>query len=387
MSENCPICGLPGLRKDHSHYETRDNVRKGLTGDKIYCEDCGDIYFHSPLFRQIKIEQEHPERYHDTLFKMACLLYERKLKDKLDTIAFYMKDQGKPQYSSYPCYEYEDWVKSFPVDPLAKIDRALLNFKNYVREDISKTVDISSNACTTEYYLPPKIMFCKDVNSARELANLMDEMGYIKKAPGRSEYEILPGGDSNLIADELPLRITAKGWQRISELHDQQAENSETCFVAMAYNESTDKYREAVREALRQTGYRTDEITVIETHHNNFIMDEVINQINEAKFVIADFTTLPENDEDKEEPKTQNGVRGGVYWEAGYARGLKKEVIHTRRDDEDSRRRLHFDVEQINTIFWKEDNFEEFTKKLAARIKATVGRGPLPVDYSAGKIK
>ena len=94
---------------------------------------------------------------------------------------------------------------------------------------------------------------------------------------------------------------------------------------------------------------------------------------------------MPEED-DTEKPKTQCGVRGGVYWEAGFAYGLNKPVIHTCKDDEKSRRRIHFDVDQYNTIFWKDGDFgieirdlkqgietPNFMERLANRILVTAG--------------
>jgi len=66
------------------------------------------------------------------------------------------------------------------------------------------------------------------------------------------------------------------------------------------------------------------------------------------------------------------GHRNGVYYEAGYAHGLEKEVILTCREgDFDDQ---HFDVAQIATIRWKDD--DDLYKKLVKRIEATVGKRP-----------
>jgi nucleoside 2-deoxyribosyltransferase len=86
--------------------------------------------------------------------------------------------------------------------------------------------------------------------------------------------------------------------------------------------------------------------------HNNQITDEIIAAIRDAEFVIADFT----------------GNRGGVYYEAGFARGLGRPVIHCCRDtDFDDR---HFDTKLINHIKWSDP--ADLREKLANRIKATV---------------
>lgn len=60
----------------------------------------------------------------------------------------------------------------------------------------------------------------------------------------------------------------------------------------------------------------------------------------------------------------------GAYYEAGYALGLGKEVIHICKKSELTSG-LHFDVAQVNTIVY--DNIEELPAKIVKRIKATIG--------------
>jgi nucleoside 2-deoxyribosyltransferase len=113
----------------------------------------------------------------------------------------------------------------------------------------------------------------------------------------------------------------------------------------------------------------------------------VITAIRAAAFVVADFTSAQETD-DANGKAVKGGARGGVYFEAGFARGLGKQVIHTCRDDAPSRRRLHFDVEQISTIFWRASDAGAsrlvtprrigLSEELTQRILATVGPGPVP---------
>lgn len=386
MSNNtCPICGLSGSSADGHH---------NSEWHKITCKECSTVYLSDRLWVNIfDKETNNDDAFKsDIRFKMACLLYAKTMKGNREPIAFWNENDDKQQAipDSVPCYYYREWIKTFPADPLAKIDNILLNFRNVIENDLSRNLNVifpsfksflnlNDHISRLKVQLPTKILFCNDANPCHELATLMDEMGYANQKIIYGTIEITSSGECIEDIFGLSLRITAKGWQRISELLDQQSENSETCFVAMAFNKNTDQYREAVRAAVRKAGYRADEIAVDETHHNNFIMDKVINMINEARFVIADFTTMPEEDDPDNGEKIKNGVRGGVYWEAGYARGQNKEVIHTRRDDDDSRRRLHFDIEQINTLFWKENDLENFSNRLTERIKATVGKGPLPI--------
>lgn len=75
---------------------------------------------------------------------------------------------------------------------------------------------------------------------------------------------------------------------------------------------------------------------------------------------MADFTSKPEK------------ARGGVYFEAGFAKGLKLLVIFACRKDRF--KDVHFDTRQFNHIVWEYP--EGLRKKLANRISRTVGDGP-----------
>ena len=119
------------------------------------------------------------------------------------------------------------------------------------------------------------------------------------------------------------------------------------------------------RPAIRDAGY--EPIRVDNVQHNRKIDDEIIALIRRSRFVVADFTAGK-----PEEP------RGGVYYEAGFAYGLGREVIYTcRRDFVEA---LHFDTRQYNHIVWEEDKLSDFRKNLQNRIEATIGRGPKTKD-------
>jgi nucleoside 2-deoxyribosyltransferase len=77
-------------------------------------------------------------------------------------------------------------------------------------------------------------------------------------------------------------------------------------------------------------------------------------EIRYSKFIVCDLS----------------GHRNGVYYEAGYGAALNKEVILTCRDD--CFEKMHFDVAQINTIRWSDE--EDLKLKLCKRIEATIGK-------------
>jgi len=63
-----------------------------------------------------------------------------------------------------------------------------------------------------------------------------------------------------------------------------------------------------------------------------------------------------------------DGVRGSVYFEAGFALGYGLEVIYSCRKD--CLERLPFDTRQYHHVVWETP--EELRKKLAERIRARV---------------
>ncbi len=209
----------------------------------------------------------------------------------------------------------------------------------------------------------------KNLDEIKGLNQLLSELGYIWTEPSHINIHI---------------RINAKGWQRIAELN-KSISTSDSAFIAMWFDPQTNNYREAIKEALTACGYKP--VIVDDTEFNDFIMDEVITLIRQARFLIADLTCIPE-DANANNSKITGGVRGGVYWEAGMAYGMGKTVIQTCRNDECSRTRIHFDLNQYRTILWEEDKLTtghielynhvdnpSFAQKLAQHIMVTVGKG------------
>jgi len=70
---------------------------------------------------------------------------------------------------------------------------------------------------------------------------------------------------------------------------------------------------------------------------------------------------------------TRVKVRGGVYFEAGFAMALQLPVIWTCSKESISD--LHFDTRQYNHIVWEAP--ENLRELLKARIGAVIGTGPL----------
>ena len=133
-------------------------------------------------------------------------------------------------------------------------------------------------------------------------------------------------------------------------------EPKQTAFIVMSFKFK--KYpelcniRDTFKEAIRDTGFIP--IIISDVRSNNYITLEIMNAINNCTFLVLD--TTHEN--------------YGAYYEAGFAKGLKKEVIICCRKERFNKRKDHFDVNQIKHILWSD--FDELKKELTAQIHATV---------------
>ena len=192
------------------------------------------------------------------------------------------------------------------------------------------------------------------------------EILYFASKSGLIEFTPRPGDSGGFVS------LTFPGYQRIEYLEKQQPLN-EQAFVAMWFGqEMNEAYELGFKSAIEVAGYKP--VRIDRMDHNNKIDDEIVAEIRRSRFVVADFTS------DVFQRKAANGIekpeaisRGGVYFEAGFAKGLGREVIWTARND--LIELVHFDTRQFNHITWA--NPEELRDKLSKRISATLGDGPL----------
>lgn len=126
--------------------------------------------------------------------------------------------------------------------------------------------------------------------------------------------------------------------------------NQDRVFIAMSFSEEMKSARQSICKAVELADYKAVLIDVKE--HNNFIVPEIFSEIEKSVLVIADLTEQ----------------RAGVYFEAGFALGKEIPVILSCRKDDFGNN--HFDVSQINTIVW--ENEEDLQKRLLNRIKSSL---------------
>lgn len=138
----------------------------------------------------------------------------------------------------------------------------------------------------------------------------------------------------------------------ISLVEDSKTNINKIAFIAIKFGDNSERI-DSICKAITEAGFEPRIMNRMET--NNWIMPEIFYQIENSRFVVADFS-LPCD---------------GAYYEAGYAAALKKPVIHLfdKREERDDNK-LHFDIAQKSTIFY--DDYDDLKQRLISRIKATI---------------
>jgi hypothetical protein len=104
-----------------------------------------------------------------------------------------------------------------------------------------------------------------------------------------------------------PLVITQYGWLEIQKSIEHTY--SRQVFIAMSFVPEMDSIYMVIRKVISDLGYIP--VRIDKKEHNNEISGEILNEIKNSYFIIADVT----------------GQRNGVYFEAGFAMGHNKPVI------------------------------------------------------------
>lgn len=129
--------------------------------------------------------------------------------------------------------------------------------------------------------------------------------------------------------------------------------NKGLCFIIMSFAEDTrlrEYYRYGVKKTVEDLGYRCERAD--EQEFNGSVYQRIIDNIKEARFVVADMTN----------------ERPNCYYELGIAHALGKEVIHITSN----KNHIHFDVNDFNFIIY--DGIGDLSERLTKRVQGTVNR-------------
>ena len=148
--------------------------------------------------------------------------------------------------------------------------------------------------------------------------------------------------------------VNVKAYEAIEQ--DTANSNSNRVFVAMWFNENTNALWTKIEDVVSDCGY--EPIRIDNQAFDSLIDDEIAANIRTSKFVVADLT------------HGDDGVRGSVYYEVGFARGLDKRVIHTIRADQLRDGRVAFDLDHYPFVTWMLNDLDTFGDLLKFRIEA-----------------
>ena len=191
----------------------------------------------------------------------------------------------------------------------------------------------------------PYALACSESTTDDELKFLCDEL--VRKQWVRTTR--LPTDSTYCV------EVTGQGYEafRKPDLPD-----SRQAFVAMWLNKSMDDvYDNGFRPAIEDAGYKA--VRIDRQPNVDKIDDAIMAAIRQSRFVLADFT------------HGDAGVRGSVYFEVGFARGLGIEVVSTCREDQIDN--LHFDTRQYYHIAWKPGALDQLRREIVDRIQARAG--------------
>jgi hypothetical protein len=163
-----------------------------------------------------------------------------------------------------------------------------------------------------------------------------------------------------LVSNSRTVAVTPQGWERFDELTRTHSSKNNPAFVAMWFGGDDpveqDRMRrlfdESIKAVCNKLGWLAERVDSEE--HNDSIMDRIIAMIRRAPFAIADLS-----DDNR-----------GVYYEAGFARGIGCDVVYLAREGA----KVHFDLSGVNHVKWS--SVEDLRAKLENRILGTMGRGP-----------
>jgi len=268
-------------------------------------------------------------------FRIACILNERRLKG-LSGIALSNKTDKEDKIFTYPQVSVDDILDVFPKKASDFLNRTLLNLSRLPKQQPFGIIrlELTTNKDCLHFFI-------QDMQGCYAFLRELAEQGYIRfnKAPsGGIQYGVF--------------FRTVRFWEAVENLQNSGINNNRA-FVAMWFDKSmNDYYKDGIKKAIEDAGYVPVRIDLQD--FNEKICYEIIAEIKRTKFMIADFSEL----------------RSGVFFEAGFAKGLGREVIFTIREADVEQLKLHFDTRQYNHIVY--DSPEDLHKKLYNRICATI---------------
>lgn len=315
---NSELCGQYKFISDH------ENITKCFDKQKTACY----LYYHKATNAKCNLLVPSAVKSDNTIPK--------KQEDKYETYTFFNALSEK---------DIDNWYPKTFAEKTDKILLYLAQRSSYDGEDIK----LSKKEAALLFFMHNDPCFNNDWDfEFKYYLNFFAKNGYFD---GFEDIDLLEYVDAiDDTKNPIAITLSPKALERVYELQKTQANNKKV-FVAMKFGTETDALRVKIKEGIVNAEF--EPIIMDEIEHNHQIVPEMLYQIKNSRFVIAELSHH----------------NNGAYYEAGYALGMGKEVIHICKKDE-LKSGLHFDVAQVNTIVY--ENIEELPNRIFKRIKATI---------------
>ena len=153
----------------------------------------------------------------------------------------------------------------------------------------------------------------------------------------------------------LTYRLTPAGWAALDAAT--ATKTRPIAVVTLSLDKDADTlWTQGLSAGAQAAGFTA--VRVDSKEHGNKINDEIVVDLRHADCVVADLT----------------GQNPLAYFEAGLATGLGKPVFWTCEESEARDKKIFLETRQYLVTTWTRDKLDDFSRRLAQRIEAALGR-------------
>jgi hypothetical protein len=195
--------------------------------------------------------------------------------------------------------------------------------------------------------------FCANKNELLFCLRYLTERGWIEEDTAAQRER---GKNPQQGGGGLAYRLTPAGW---AALDDAARATSAQPLAAVSLTCDKDAdviWTQGLSAGLQAAGYTA--VRVGNREHGGKITDELIVEMRRASIVVADLT----------------GQSPVTFFEAGLAMGFRKPLFWTCEEGEAGSKKIFLETRQYVVTTWTREKLDDFARRLALRIEATLGR-------------
>ena len=265
-----------------------------------------------------------------------------------------------------PSLDYDTVMAQYARPPSALHRRLYLLNELLLQQDIPLPIDKTKlRRVYADYtgFRAAAAAWDPEPREENEFWDHLEKEGWVRIRPSPVD-SFIPVGDTPSIFYPAVCTLDARLWV---EEHTRRDSLSQQGFIAMWFNEDIRKQiAPTIEKAIQDAGYTP--LLIIRDLRTHSIPDQIVHQLRQSRFVVADLTShlLADNDE---------LGRRNVYYEAGFAAGADLEVIFTCRKNCYAPEKVASDIRHFNVVCWDNQDLESFRQELQERILARVRPG------------